>query len=76
MSLQEILSDIQLIWDNCKLYNMEGSDIYKMAIHCEKLVKRMVDKHFKSSTSSVSKSSIFFNFRKTNYTGIKSRFKP
>jgi hypothetical protein len=59
-SLQEILNDIQLIWDNCKLYNMEGSDIYKMAIHCEKLVKRLVDKHFKASTSSVSKSSIIY----------------
>ena len=24
-TLQEVLNDIQLIWDNCKLYNMEGS---------------------------------------------------
>jgi len=23
--LQEVFNDIQLIWDNCKLYNMEGS---------------------------------------------------
>ena len=23
--LQDVLSDIQLIWDNCKLFNLEGS---------------------------------------------------
>ena len=28
-TLQEIFNDIQLIWDNCKLYNMEGSVIIK-----------------------------------------------
>ena len=25
--LEEILNDLQLIWDNCKLYNTEGSVI-------------------------------------------------
>jgi hypothetical protein len=24
-TLQDAFNDIQLIWDNCKLYNMEGS---------------------------------------------------
>lgn len=28
---------------------MEGSDIYKMAIHCEKVVKRLQEKHFKTT---------------------------
>jgi hypothetical protein len=28
---------------------MEGSEIYKMAIHCEKLVKRLTDKYFKQA---------------------------
>ena len=55
--LQEILNDIQLIWDNCKLYNMEGSEIYKMAIHCEKLVKRLTDKYFKPAQNTATKSS-------------------
>jgi hypothetical protein len=48
-NLQEALNDIQLIWDNCKLYNIEGSDIYKMAVHCEKLVKKTIEKLFKNS---------------------------
>jgi hypothetical protein len=26
-SLQEVLDDIQLIWNNCKRYNIEGSVI-------------------------------------------------
>ncbi len=29
---------------------MEGSEIYKMAIHCEKLIKRLTDKYFKQAT--------------------------
>jgi hypothetical protein len=24
-TLQEVIDDIQLIWDNCRLYNIEGS---------------------------------------------------
>lgn len=49
--LQEALADVQLIWDNCKLYNIEGSDIYKMASHCEKLVKKTSDKLFKATVN-------------------------
>ena len=26
--VEEVLADIQLIWDNCKTYNAEGSVIY------------------------------------------------
>ena len=37
---EDIYKDIQLIWDNCKHYNVEGSDVFKMAIHCEKFTKR------------------------------------
>lgn len=36
----ELFTDIQLIWDNCKSYNMAGSDIYKLAEYMEKLTKR------------------------------------
>lgn len=46
-SVQEVLSDVQLIWDNCRQYNIEGSEIYKMANYCEKLTKKLVDKQFK-----------------------------
>lgn len=27
-SVEEVLDDIQLIWDNCKTYNIQGSVIY------------------------------------------------
>ena len=44
-NVKEIYKDIQLIWDNCKRYNREGSDVYKMAQVCEKFTKRYFDKH-------------------------------
>ena len=31
ITLQEALNDIQLIWDNCKTYNMEGSVFIKLS---------------------------------------------
>lgn len=34
--MEEILDDIQLCWDNCKLYNAIGSEIYQQAIDLEK----------------------------------------
>ena len=47
-TFQEFLSDIDLIWTNCRTYNMAGSDIVKMANHCEKAFKRHMDKQFKN----------------------------
>ncbi len=44
---EEFLSDLQLIWDNCKLYNMIGSEIYKLAERMEKMSRREIQK-FKS----------------------------
>ena len=38
----EFFRDVQLIWDNCKTYNMQGSDIYKMAESMEKVSKRSI----------------------------------
>lgn len=43
----EIYKDIQLIWDNCKKYNIDGSEVFKMAQYCEKYTKRFFDKHSK-----------------------------
>lgn len=37
---EDFLSDLQLIWDNCKLYNMIGSEIYKLAERMEKMSRR------------------------------------
>ena len=34
--VEEILDDIQLCWDNCKLYNAVGSEIYNQALFLEK----------------------------------------
>mmetsp|Transcript_17466 Transcript_17466/g.29392 ORF Transcript_17466/g.29392 Transcript_17466/m.29392 type:complete len:262 (-) Transcript_17466:44-829(-) len=37
---EDFYRDLQLIWDNCKTYNIQGSDIYKMAEYMEKVSKR------------------------------------
>jgi hypothetical protein len=37
---QELFFDLQLIWDNCKQYNIAGSDIYKLAEDMEKISKK------------------------------------
>ena len=41
---QDFMSDINLIWKNCKTYNKAGSEIVKMALHCEKKMKMLIDK--------------------------------
>ena len=30
------MSDLNLIWKNCRTYNLPGSEIVKMANHCDK----------------------------------------
>jgi len=42
MTYDEVFAEIQLIWDNCKTYNIAGSDIYKLAEYMEKLSKRTI----------------------------------
>lgn len=44
---EEVFNDVQLIWDNCKSYNMAGSEIYKLAEYMEKQARRTIQK-FKS----------------------------
>lgn len=41
-TVRQCLDDIQLVWDNCKLYNMEGSEIYKIAMTLEEETKNLV----------------------------------
>ena len=41
---EEVFGDIQLIWDNCKLYNMIGCEIYKICERMEKTAKRQIQK--------------------------------
>jgi len=47
-TFQEFLNDIDLIWKNCRTYNMQGSDIVKMANHLEKVFKKQMEKQFKN----------------------------
>ena len=43
-TFEEFLLDLQLIWDNCKTYNMAGSDIYKLCERMEKMARRELQK--------------------------------
>ena len=45
---QDFMSDINLIWKNCRTYNQPGSEIVKMANHCDKKIKQLIDKQFKN----------------------------
>ena len=45
-TVEQCLDDIQLIWDNCKLYNVEFSQIYKMAVRLETLLAKQVEQNF------------------------------
>ena len=48
---QDFMNDINLIWKNCKTYNQPGSDIVKMANHCEKIFNKNLEKLFKNYKS-------------------------
>ena len=45
-NVRECLDDLQLIWDNCKLYNVEFSKIYKLAQKLEEYTKKLVKEQF------------------------------
>ena len=45
---QDFMNDINLIWKNCRTYNQPGSEIVKMANHCDKKIKQLIDKQFKN----------------------------
>ena len=47
-NFKAFLDDINLIWKNCRTYNLPGSDIVKMANHCEKIFNKNLDKIFKN----------------------------
>ena len=47
-NFKEFMEDINLIWINCRTYNLPGSDIVKMANHCEKIFNKNIDKTFKN----------------------------
>jgi hypothetical protein len=43
-TLDQFIAQIQLIWDNCKLYNMAGSVIYKICERMERTYNRELNK--------------------------------
>ena len=47
-TFKEFLDDINLIWKNCRTYNQQGSDIVKMANHCEKIFNKNLERLFKN----------------------------
>ena len=67
-TFHEFLNDIDLIWKNCRTYNMQGSDIVKMANHLEKVFKKQMEKQFKNYSS-------FNNNSNLNNSGNKSNSK-
>lgn len=44
--VEEVLDDIQLIWDNCKAYNPDSSWIHSVAEKLERAFKKMVRNYF------------------------------
>ena len=45
-NVETCLDDIQLIWDNCKLYNVEDSIVYKLARKLEVYTQKLVVEKF------------------------------
>ena len=45
-SIEEALDDIQLCWDNCKLYNSAKSEVYQQAISLQKQFWNLVEDNF------------------------------
>jgi len=74
-SYEECFGDIQLIWDNCKLYNMAGSDIYKLAERMEKTSRRELQK-FRSAHNIPQLSVVDKNSSKKRSAGRAGRPKP
>ncbi len=52
-SPEAALDDIQLIWDNCKIYNIESSYIYEAATKVEKHADKIIKKYYKKYKKTV-----------------------
>ena len=46
---KDFMSDLDLIWNNCRTYNQDKSLIVKMANHCDKKMRQLIEKQFKSN---------------------------
>ena len=47
-TIEACLDDVQLVWDNCKLYNMEESKIHKLARRLEDYTRKLATEAFGS----------------------------
>jgi histone acetyltransferase len=45
-SKEESVKDISLVWENCKFYNAENSEIYRSADRMDKYFKKKFTKYF------------------------------
>lgn len=64
--VQEFIDDVQLIWSNCKTYNQDNSEIWKMADHLEKVTRKTIEKFYKIPKS-MGKSKFCFKLGKNFY---------
>jgi len=48
--VEEVVVDVNLVWENCKTYNAQGSWIWKLADKLEKLTKKLVKTHLPNIT--------------------------
>jgi len=44
--LSDVFSDLQLIWDNCMLYNLDESEIYQFAKFMELKTNKLILEYF------------------------------
>ena len=70
-SVEECLDDVQLIWDNCKLYNVEFSKIYKMAVKLEEFQNKYVKDNFPEVTSFGKNNESFKALEKASMTNLQ-----
>jgi hypothetical protein len=40
---EQVFEDLNLIWKNCKIYNLENSQIYRSAVEMEKKTKILIE---------------------------------
>lgn len=70
-NIENALDDMQLIWDNCKLYNVEFSNIYKMAMRLEEYQGQLVKEHFPEVDSYGKNNESYRALERTNALNLK-----
>ena len=50
---QEFIDDVNLIWENCRKYNVQGSAIVKKANTLDKKIRQLIDKQFKNAKAKI-----------------------